>query len=302
VRIELPDDDVERLRPLAERVGSAALVRMLETLGAAVVDMRGTDAADPRLVLEIALVRLARHEAGPPLQALAERVERLERATSESPAATMPPAAASHPSSDAAVPTERAGKSFAELRRERGPTAPDPAPEPGASDEPAGVDPGEAEPTPAVAVDIDDVIVAWAAILPELPPATRAAVREAQPLAVDDDVITFGVPRQHYDAALPRFRKEADNIRSALSAKLGRRMKFKPVTHDGLGAPAVGGAPGEPSEPTGPLGEPPVDLDADDVLDLHDLVDAEPDATALDSVSLLTRSFDATVVEEVPRD
>ena len=41
--------------------------------------MRGTDAADPRLVLEIALVRLARREAGTPLQALAERVDRLER-------------------------------------------------------------------------------------------------------------------------------------------------------------------------------------------------------------------------------
>ena len=55
------------------------LVRTLETLGQAVVDMRGTDAADPRLVLEIALVRLARREAGTPLQALAERVDRLER-------------------------------------------------------------------------------------------------------------------------------------------------------------------------------------------------------------------------------
>ena len=54
-------------------------VRTLETLGQAVVDMRGTDAADPRLVLEIALVRLARREAGTPLQALAERVDRLER-------------------------------------------------------------------------------------------------------------------------------------------------------------------------------------------------------------------------------
>ena len=60
-------------------MGRGLLVRTLETLGQAVVDMRGTDAADPRLVLEIALVRLARRDAGPPLQALAERVDRLER-------------------------------------------------------------------------------------------------------------------------------------------------------------------------------------------------------------------------------
>jgi hypothetical protein len=147
----------------------------------------------------------------------------------------------------------------------------------------------------------------WAAILPDLPPATRAAVREAQPLAVDDDVITFGVPRAHYDAALPRFKKEADAIRTALSARLGRRMKFKPIAHDGFDAvsgdstsrssAAVDSPP--PIALDDPLGEPP---DDEEVLDLNELVDAAPDSAAVDSVSLLTRSFDATVVEEVPRD
>jgi DNA polymerase III subunit gamma/tau len=315
VRVDVPDDDAERLRALAERLESGALVRMLETLGAAVVDMRGTDAADPRLVLEIALVRLARHEAGPPLQALTERVERLERATRDSSAAVVPSPAAARPSGGAEPAPGRTGRSFAELRRERGPSADDPAPGAEASNEaavtgqPVGMEirgpiPEAPEPTAAVSVsvDIDDVIVAWAEILPELPPATRAAVREAQPLAVDGDVITFGVPRQHYDVALPRFRKEADNIRDALSAKLGQRMKFKPIAHDGFNAPANAGPPGAPTEPVDPLGEPPVDLDGDEALDLHDLVNAEPDAAAVDSVSLLTRSFDATVVEEVPRD
>ena len=81
VRVDAPDDQVARLAELGEQVGQAMLVRVLETFGQAVVDMRGTDAADPRLVLEIALVRLARREAGPPLQVLLERVERLERAS-----------------------------------------------------------------------------------------------------------------------------------------------------------------------------------------------------------------------------
>ena len=67
------------LSALGEQTGPALLVRTLETLGQAIVDMRGTDAADPRLVLEIALVRLARRDAGPPMQALAERVDRLEQ-------------------------------------------------------------------------------------------------------------------------------------------------------------------------------------------------------------------------------
>ncbi len=135
------------------------------------------------------------------------------------------------------------------------------------------------------------MIVAWAEILPELPPATRAAVREAQPLAVADDVITFGVPKAHYETALPRFRKEADNIRTALSEKLGRRMMFKPVAHDGFDADPVATAAAPDEEPPD-----------DDMVDLADLVDDDSNAPAVDSVSLITQSLGATVVEEVPRD
>jgi hypothetical protein len=156
---------------------------------------------------------------------------------------------------------------------------------------------------PAEPVDIDDVIIAWAAILPELGPATRAAVREAQPLAVNDDVITFGVPRAQYETALPRFKKEADTIRAALSERLGRSMKFKPVAHDGFAAPASS----EPTstalaaaEPAPPLDEPPDD-DLE-YIDITETVDVPAGDVAVDSVGLFTTSFDATVVEELPRD
>ena len=66
---------------LGEALGNAALVRVLETLGQAVVDMRGTDAADPRLVLEIALVRLSpSRRRRRRCRSLADRIERLEHA------------------------------------------------------------------------------------------------------------------------------------------------------------------------------------------------------------------------------
>src|SRR5205085_11032293 len=98
VKVEAPEGDVTRLAELGEKLGQGLLVRALETLGQAVVDMRGTDAADPRLVLEIALVRLARRDAGPPLQALAERVERLERSATGTPAPSAPTPSAPTPS------------------------------------------------------------------------------------------------------------------------------------------------------------------------------------------------------------
>ena len=89
---------------------------------------------------------------------------------------------------------------------------------------------------------------------------------------------------------MPRFKKEADNIRAALSRRLGREMRFKPVPHDGFDA--------TPTTPSAPLDEEPPD---DHDLDISDLVD-EDAPPALDSVSLITQSLGATVVEEVPRD
>ena len=50
----------------------------IEILGQAIVDIRGQAIADPRLVLEVAVVRLARREARTREETLLDRVERLE--------------------------------------------------------------------------------------------------------------------------------------------------------------------------------------------------------------------------------
>ncbi len=69
--------DVERPVELAGRLGLPRLVRSIETLGRAQVDMR--DAPDPRVILEVALVRLARPDLDNSTDALLERMARLER-------------------------------------------------------------------------------------------------------------------------------------------------------------------------------------------------------------------------------
>jgi len=75
----------------AERVGLAALVRAMEVLGLAQVDMR--DAPDPRVNLEVALVRLAHPEADQSPEALLSRIERLEAAArTVAPGPAVPPA------------------------------------------------------------------------------------------------------------------------------------------------------------------------------------------------------------------
>jgi DNA polymerase-3 subunit gamma/tau len=80
----------------AERLGLAALVRAMEVLGLAQVDMR--DAPDPRVNLEVALVRLAHPAADHSPEALLARIERLEAgARTVAPGPSRPPAQAALP-------------------------------------------------------------------------------------------------------------------------------------------------------------------------------------------------------------
>ncbi|MDQ1437934.1 MAG: polymerase subunit gamma/tau, partial [Acidimicrobiaceae bacterium] len=78
--VAVPDVARDRLAEQAARLGPAGLTRAMEALGQAVIDMR--DALDPRITLEVAVVRLARPEADTSPAALLERIERLERGLS----------------------------------------------------------------------------------------------------------------------------------------------------------------------------------------------------------------------------
>src|SRR4051812_8624585 len=74
-----PIAEAERLTDLAQRIGNVALVRGIEVLGQAIVDIRGQAISDPRLVLEVAVVRLARRESRTREETLLDRIERLEK-------------------------------------------------------------------------------------------------------------------------------------------------------------------------------------------------------------------------------
>src|SRR5437764_2429828 len=77
VRLEPPEEEWAELAAQGEALGAAAVVRALETLGEAAIEIRR--APDPRLVLEVTLVRLARRDVST-IEALADRIGRLERA------------------------------------------------------------------------------------------------------------------------------------------------------------------------------------------------------------------------------
>ena len=309
-RRRCPPTTSERARRARRAAGRAALVRTLEMLGQAVVDIRGTDAADPRLVLEVALVRLARREAGTPLQTLADRVERLERERAADRARHRrrgcvhrrpTPRRSTRPRRGWPVARWAASPS----RRDR-PAPPRPSRRPPAPPAAAAAD---AWPTPCMPaprsprprrrrreVDLDDVIVAWAEILAELPPVTRAAVQEAQPIAVDDGVIMFGVPKAHVRRDERASARRPTRSATRSPQQLGRaRCMFKPV--DG-----TTGFDADPRRHRRPRARSTSRRPTTRCSTSTELVDDAHEVPAVDSVSLITQSLGATVVEEVPRD
>jgi DNA polymerase III subunit gamma/tau len=300
VRVDAPEEEQRRLDELGQTLGNTTLVRVLETLGQAVVDMRGTDAADPRLVLEIALVRLTRREVGPPIQTVMERIEKLEQIV----AAQREAGGAGGPGAPKAPAARPPGVTVGALRKRRSEPEPPDESKPEPADEradapvddpvaspPAGSDTGSRAPTRdagTTTVDVDEVILAWGSVLPELPVATRSAVQEAQPLSVDGDVVTFGVSPRLIEAARPRFRREADTIREALSRHVGASLRFNLVEHEGFS--------GEPSS-TAPPAPPPPDEEHDVAIE-PDEAASPPGVESSSPTSMLAESLGATVVEE----
>jgi DNA polymerase-3 subunit gamma/tau len=86
----------ERLREQAQRIGPAETVRVLDLLGAALEGVRA--GADPRVQLELALVKAATPQADGSARALLARIERLEQALAGDPAPAPPSSAVSQPS------------------------------------------------------------------------------------------------------------------------------------------------------------------------------------------------------------
>lgn len=76
--VQLPAQRAEQVGELAERLGAAPCVRALETLGAILIEMRHSP--DPRVLLEVALVKLANPHADTGTSALLARIEKLEQA------------------------------------------------------------------------------------------------------------------------------------------------------------------------------------------------------------------------------
>ncbi|HYU61693.1 MAG TPA: DNA polymerase III subunit gamma/tau [Solirubrobacterales bacterium] len=182
----------ERLREQAERLGDQTLVRAIDELSAALSAIREGD--DAHMALELAVLRAARPDLDPSREALAQRVERLERRL-----AAGGPAA---PAGSGSAPVEPPDPEEVRAR-----AVSDSPSEPAGGEDAAGDDRGGAAAaggatvTAAVeAIDIERITGLWPAVVDQVRQSgselLSTVYEAARPLAVDAEqaVLKIGFP------------------------------------------------------------------------------------------------------------
>jgi len=294
--VGLPDDDLARVEGQARRLGRAATVRAMEVLGEALVQMR--DAPEPRVLLEVALVRLCRPEADTSPSALLERIERLERALSSAqgaatraaaPPAGPGPAAVSSPEGQPGGSPQLSGARMA-LGGVRGtaPSAPRPAPPATAAPAAPPPSPPAARPAPAAAAEPaparefpsrEELTLAWGDhVLGALSNRARSRFRVGRFVPAEGEVAAFSLPNTLHRDRCEEVRGE---VETALAAHFGRRV---PLRLQVEAEPPGASTPPAPEE--------------DEPIDPEELRDAPP-AGVVSPVDHVMQAFEgATVVEE----
>ncbi len=91
----LTPTELDRVKAWADQIGDRATTRAMEAIGDALLAMR--QAPDPRVPLEVALVKLTRVDTDGSVAALADRVARLEAALASGGGSAPPPSASPAP-------------------------------------------------------------------------------------------------------------------------------------------------------------------------------------------------------------
>ena len=247
----------------AKRLGTARIVKTIETLGQTINDMRG--APDTRVVLEVALVKLVHRELQMGVEALMTRIERLERELESRPLIAPAPV---DPSTGRAVLGGRVKDPSAPTVRST-PAAPTPAP--AAAPAPA--------PAAAPAADsrtVADVVEQWATLVLEpLKGMKRAVAQMAKPAHRDGTLVLV-----------------VDNDPSA------KRVKdYLPEITAVIHAAGAGRCPVEVEvRSADPKPKKPVVVDDEEVLAPEEIAEL-PTVTVKDVTDALTQAFPGSVVE-----
>ena len=297
--LAVPPEDRPRLLSQAESLTGAALLRTLDLLGKAIIEMR--NAPNHRLLLEVALVRAAAPDTDPSPNGLLGRIERLERRigiTGPAPAAAAPTTPAPAPSPvpapvtpsqtpvDRSEPQPPAPAAAEDARpKKTAPAAKEPAPTQPAASEPteAPVAQPQAPPVPVVdgAVGFGHVRDAWPATLKETNKSSKrigAYLHSSRPVSMEGELLLVEVQSDFHAQAMTEQRNK-EVLADAIHAALGIRPQLRFVQR---------GKDAEPEDAAAPATE-----------SMSEFEDAQPiEGGEHDPFELVKKGLGAEVVEE----
>ena len=286
---QLADADRARAETFVNQVTPASITRALETIGVALIDMRR--APDPRVDLEVALVRLTRRAETPAtdqgaVEALTKRVAQLEAALAAGGTAGTTTAPAPAPKGPGArareILAQRAGGAATPKK------TPEAAPEPkkpaaAEPEKPTPVEPEKAAevsapsaPTGGEMPDLPKVVEVWqATLLSGLSKRARARLSAVQFVECEGNTVVMGLPNEPHRARCEELIPEAEAVLSHhFSTEIKVRLVVKAVT------------PPPPPSPEKEAQTQKAKDDEDAATDLTALTDASPDeGSAVDRVT-----------------
>ncbi len=225
--VELPDIAKASALDQGKRLGAARTVRAMEVLGATLIELR--HAPDPRVLLDVALVRLTRPEADTSNSALLERIERLERAErSGTPAGAAPVASQAVPSAPPLPPRPAPSR-----------PAPIAAAPPAAVTQAAAAAPrATAASTPQPSGEmpsVDQLNQAWTdSILKAIRPAVKALFGAGRFVGVDATHAMYGLPNQ---AHADRCQARLSDVQPSVDQHFGRSIPIRLVADSSVSMP-----------------------------------------------------------------
>src|SRR3954471_14284123 len=229
--LPVTEETRERLREQANQLPEPAVLRLLDLLAVAIDDLR--QGGDPRLPLELALVKVTRPAADLERESIAFRLEQLEQRLHGTPAAAPPPR--ERPAVAAPAPA---------APPEPAPVTPPPAPEDAS---PVATPAAPPAPPAARPLALEQLQEAWQrSILPAIPSTpTQSLFVKARPIALEDDrlVVEFA-PGADFHRKLAEDEKNLSQLRDALLQVTGRRLALEFVL--GTTAPEEGTVSEEP--------------------------------------------------------
>lgn len=263
--VQLPDQRAEVVATQAKSLGAAAVVRAMETLGSALIDMR--HAPDPRLLLEVSVVKMASPESDTGIDGLMARIAHLEevvkRMQMRSAEPSLPPAPLD-PTTGRARPGGRAAVGSA-----TGPIA-RPAPPPSRADTTA---PTARPPQPVAAVSDAptssqhqlDPAAAWPQIVNSLQKLAKAIFGQGSVKSVIDGVVTIEVANK---ATVDNASKYIGAVEAAIVSVCGSPYKVKIVATAAAPTTEAKSRPAKKSVVEEVRNDPTAPVDPNEILDI----------------------------------